>query len=170
MGREYKAGTKKKKGSAIGRVTSNSHNALTYFWSVFCSRHYLLVFYRKKCRWCQYRPLTTCANNNSQNTIRKILQHFKNKETSLRALEIISNVHILWPEKEAKDYYFHFLIWSLITDRIESSKIWSAVELHRERKPTDSQMRALHVAGSWVWEPAMDILEIKSNMTIFTGW
>ena len=60
---------------------------------------------------------------NSHNTMREVIQNFLNKETSLRALEVISNVHILWLGKEATDYYFHFLIRNLVTDRIELSKV-----------------------------------------------
>lgn len=74
--REYKAGTKKQKGSALGRVKSDSHQVLMSFWSVLCSRFYLLVFCRKKCRWCQYEHITTCANNNSQIMMSRITQHF----------------------------------------------------------------------------------------------
>ena len=40
-----------------------------------------------------------------------------------RALEVISNVHILWLGKEATDYYFHFLIRNLVTDRIKLFKV-----------------------------------------------
>ena len=55
--------------------------------------------------------------------MRGILQHFLNKETSLRALEVISNVHILWLGKEATDYYFQFLIRNLVMDRIKLPKV-----------------------------------------------
>lgn len=55
--------------------------------------------------------------------MREVIQNFLNKEPSLRALEVISNVHILWLGKEATDYYFHFLIRNLVTDRIQLSKV-----------------------------------------------